>query len=225
MATISRAGTSIVKPRGFTAFVKGFPFRRLSILCKIRNNVIFTEILARCTSIQEAVEKLRAGTLLWKVRDKGVRGLNIYRRKFKLDLAELKLIYLPNKSMTMKNCVPNGGPGGSPNIELTDIAEVRIGHSTDTMNKIVKQCQAENKSNPIMIENVNCHRDFCFSLVFKDDTPPLDLVANDEETRNLWVDVLSHLIVTITSLGQQNQGCLSLLLHRELLIGFSIGQL
>ena len=62
---------------------------------------------------------------------------------------------------------------------IGDIAEVRIGHSTDTFNKLVKQV---NEGLP-KLDGINCARDFCFSIIFKDDTPPLDLVAHDSADR------------------------------------------
>ena len=42
-------------------------------------------------------------------------------------------------------------------------------------------------------------------MVFKDDTPPLDLVANDRMSKENWVNVLSHLVATIRSLGEQKE--------------------
>ncbi len=96
---------------------------------------------------------------------------------------------------------------GVPSIELGDIAEIRAGHGTDTFNKIVKQAR-ESSGRPDAVprvDDVNCARGFAFSLIFRDDTPPLDLVAEDGNVRNLWVDALSHLVVTIRSLGQQKE--------------------
>ena len=64
---------------------------------------------------------------------------------------------------------------------IGDIAEVRIGHSTDTFNKLVKQ--VNNGLTGPKLDGINCARDFCFSIIFKDDTPPLDLVAHDSADR------------------------------------------
>lgn len=87
-------------------------------------------------------------------------------------------------------------------ISLNDVAEVRAGHGTDVFNKIAKD--APNKEVP-RIGTRSIARERCLSYIFKDDRPPLDLVADDKETRDLWVDVISHLIVTIRSLGQQKE--------------------
>ncbi len=55
-------------------------------------------------------------------------------------------------------------------------------------------------------EGVDLRADRCFSLVFKDGVrDPLDLAAEDSGQRDMWVDALSHLVVTIRSLGQQQE--------------------
>lgn len=166
------------------------------------------EVLARSTSIKDALDILKGGTVLWKIRDKGVRGLKVYKRKYRLDLADLRINYVPNKSMAKKNCA--SGSGVSTAIDLADIAEVRAGHGTDTFNAMTKRSKDEMKKGPKQIfehqvGDMDCGTELCFSLVFKDATPPLDLVAEDNNTRDLWVDVLSHLVVTIRSLGQQKE--------------------
>ena len=76
---------------------------------------------------------------------------------------------------------------------IGDIAEVRIGHSTDTFNKLVKQF---NEGLP-KLDGINCARDFCFSIIFKDDTPPLDLVAHDSADR-YSISFYSNLIASIS---------------------------
>jgi len=159
------------------------------------------EVLKRSTSIVEALEKLKKGMLLWKIRDKGVRGLKNFPRHFKLDMADLRITYLPNKNMTAKNCTA-GGAGGAAAIDLGDIAEVRSGHSSDSFNKLVKE--GDDSAVP-KLDGISCDKDFCFSIIFKDDTPPLDLVTRESVDRDLWVDVLNHLVLTIKSLGQQRE--------------------
>lgn len=58
------------------------------------------------------MEKLKQGTVAWKIRDKGVRGLVIYRRKYRLDLVDLRIHYLPSKAMSGNVC-GFGGTGGN----------------------------------------------------------------------------------------------------------------
>ena len=57
---------------------------------------------------------------------------------------------------------------------------MRFGHLSDNFNKLVKE--GENNAVP-KLEGINCAKDFCFSIIFKDDTPPLDLVTHDSVDR------------------------------------------
>ena len=54
-------------------------------------------------------------------------------------------------------------------------------------------------------ENINTKT--TFSLIFSPESgmPVLDLVAEDKETRDAWVDALRHLIVTLKSLSHQKE--------------------
>ena len=81
------------------------------------NSFYISEVMARSTSIIEAIDRLRQGMLLWKIRDKGVRSLKPFPRHYKLDMADLRITYLPNKNMTAKSCTA-GGPGASAWIDL-----------------------------------------------------------------------------------------------------------
>ena len=46
-----------------------------------------------------------------QIRNKGVRGVKCFKRKYRLDLADLRITYHPNKAMTKgNNCA--GGNGG-----------------------------------------------------------------------------------------------------------------
>ncbi|QQP34886.1 Phosphoinositide phospholipase C, partial [Caligus rogercresseyi] len=62
----------------------------------------------RSLSIQDSIEVLSKGTILHKVRDKGVRGVKIYKRKCKLDLENLCILYFPNKR-GIKSCIKTEG--------------------------------------------------------------------------------------------------------------------
>ena len=137
--------------------------------------VHFSEILSRATSITEALDETSKGAKFFKVRQKGgFRGLKLYCRTFKTDFNEFSITYLPNKAITGKaNCVGHPGPGNPASIDIRDISEVRIGHSTDTFNALVKE--NNNKSSP-KIGDVLCHRDNCFSIIF------IYLSENESET-------------------------------------------
>ena len=149
--------------KGWTETVKGTYRKYMSNLNP--SFVHFSEILSRATSITEALDETSKGAKFFKVRQKGgFRGLKLYCRTFKTDFNEFSITYLPNKAITGKaNCVGHPGPGNPASIDIRDISEVRIGHSTDTFNALVKQ--NNNKSSP-KIGDVLCHRDNCFSIIF-----------------------------------------------------------
>jgi hypothetical protein len=57
--------------------------------------------------VKESLDHLKAGTYLWKLRDKGVRGLKLYRRRYRLNIADLIITYHPNKGLQKNSCVGN----------------------------------------------------------------------------------------------------------------------
>ena len=67
------------------------------------------EVLARATSVKDSLDHLKSGTYLWKLRDKGVRGIKLYRRRYRLNIADLIITYTPNKGV-QNNCF-----AGNPN--------------------------------------------------------------------------------------------------------------
>ena len=77
-------------------------------------------------------------------------------------------------------------------INLDDISEVRAGHGTDVFNNIAK----ERKSNGLTTFDVGSGKNLdvtgkhCFSIIFKDDRMPIDLVSDDTVIRNYWVSLL-----------------------------------
>lgn len=57
---------------------------------------------------------LKKGTDLVKVRDKGVRGVKTYRRRYRLNIPDLKITYHPNKaSSKTKGCLAGEGEADS----------------------------------------------------------------------------------------------------------------
>ena len=102
-------------------------------------SITVSEILARAPSINEALKTTSNGSKFWKVRNKGdVRGIKVFQRTFKIDINIFAITYTPNKAINGKSCV-QAGSANSPCIDLRDISEVRIGHSTDTFNFVVKE--------------------------------------------------------------------------------------
>ena len=148
---------------------------------------------------------LKKGTFLHKIRDKGVRGVKTYLRRYRLDLTDLRIVYKPSKGAIKGMGVCGGNSGGADgSIDINDVAEIRSGHQTDTFNHCVKQSAAKSGGMP-RVGLTELPREKCFSVIFKDTHCSLDLVAESKEDRDMWVDALTHLIVTIKSLGQQKE--------------------
>ena len=52
--------------------------------------------------MKERLDLLKKGTHLYKVRDKGVRGLQMYKRKYWLDMENLLIHFSPHKDPSTK---------------------------------------------------------------------------------------------------------------------------
>ena len=164
-------------------------------------------MLKRSASINDALNVLKNGTVLHKVRDKSLRGLRVYRRIYKLNIVDLNITYGPDKTDgggANPNCASPSGAGKNV-IDISELCEVRPNHGTDVFNAAVKKSTGStNTSDGAKVRGLEIPRRLCFSLVFKDNVkPPLDLVSEDSDTRDLWVSALSHLIKTIRDLGEQ----------------------
>jgi len=162
---------------------------------KINTDILIEDALQRSQSLNETLEFLKKGTNLRKIRDKGVRGLQLFKRKYVLDMKNLLLVYTPHRESKL-------GCGGEPEsnyISLKEIGDVRPGYETDTLHKLSLHA-ALPKFRSV---NQNC----AFSIIFKNETNrrELDLVAEDEATRDAWVEGLGHIIITLKSLCAQKE--------------------
>ena len=144
----------------------------------------------RTISLDNSISTLSNGMLLRKVRYKGrIRGFCLYLRKYKLcDSSELVISYNGHKkfgtfSIPFKQ---------EKSIPLGDIVEVRTGHATDTFNKF------NNKSEGHSEHFIDASSNRCFSLILKNQRT-LDLIAEEDDKRNLWVDTLSYIIASRAS--------------------------
>ena len=70
---------------------------------------------------------------------------------------------------------------------MDDISEVRAGHGTDVFNAITKGRKGLSNFEIGSGKELDVTRQNCFSIVFKGDTKPLDLVSEDVVTKNIWV--------------------------------------
>ena len=71
--------------------------------------------------------------------------------------------------------------------ELENLNEVRVGYKTDCFNKL-------SLSNKTKLSNVDCSKSKCLSLIFGNESAPLDLVSKDQNTRNKLAKVVTKLI-------------------------------
>ena len=73
-------------------------------------------------------------------------------------------------------------------INLGEICEVRQGHGTDFFNNILKETASKETNLDVGSgKKLDVDQSYCFSIIFKDDRAPLDLVAEDKTIRDQWV--------------------------------------
>ena len=72
---------------------------------------------------------------------------------------------------------------------LDDICEVRMGHGTDVFNCVTKDKKADNLTSIDVGsgKKLDITRNHCFSIIFKGNQRPLDLVSENIAHRNFWV--------------------------------------
>ena len=72
------------------------------------------------------------------------------------------------------------------------MCEIRVGHGTDTFNGVTKNVRKDGLANVDVGsgKKLNITRQHCFSIIFKGNTRPLDLVSDDVATARLWVSII-----------------------------------
>ena len=77
-------------------------------------------------------------------------------------------------------------------INLNEISEVRPGHGTDIFNNMLKEKGEHGLANYDVGsgKKIDINQSNCFSIIFKDDRGPLDLVAEEQTIRDYWVQNL-----------------------------------
>ena len=79
---------------------------------------------------------------------------------------------------------------------MSDITEVREGCQADIFNTI---------EDMDIMDNITNNTAFSFIFTPESNNSRLDLVAEDKETRDAWVDTIRHLVLTMTSLSAQKE--------------------
>jgi len=157
-----------------------------------------------------ALKELETGDYIWKVRKKKLRGVQWYRRKFRIDYHRLYLHYLPGDNPITKRLYKNA-PKKMFRIDLADIVDVRKGFSTDIFNEAQRQASGQSdKFGKMVPEN-------CLSIIFdhrsrgiktRDGKPKvetLDLVCCNETIRDRWFDAIDQLIESMKEVEYQKE--------------------
>lgn len=79
--------------------------------------------------------------------------------------------------------------GLSPTVSIEDIQEVRLGHRTEGLEKFARDVP----------------EDRCFSIIFKDQRSPLDLIAPSPADAQHWVQGLRKIIHHSGSMDQRQK--------------------
>ncbi|KAJ4448618.1 hypothetical protein ANN_00008 [Periplaneta americana] len=146
---------------------------------------------SRSKTVEDVLETLKKGTLLWKVRSFS----NWYRRKYVLDDKNGCLRYEPSHKAPCINA--------ENEIVVDDIVDVRKGWKTDIFNKIERAVQKKRtkaSGRKAMIDEASC-----FSVIHGRSKQTLDLVAPNPEVADLWVRGLRHLITVLHGLQQEER--------------------
>ncbi|XP_069699232.1 1-phosphatidylinositol 4,5-bisphosphate phosphodiesterase delta-4-like isoform X2 [Periplaneta americana] len=146
---------------------------------------------SRSKTVEDVLETLKKGTLLWKVRSFS----NWYRRKYVLDDKNGCLRYEPSHKAPCINA--------ENEIVVDDIVDVRKGWKTDIFNKIERTVQKKRtkaSGRKAMIDEASC-----FSVIHGRSKQTLDLVAPNPEVADLWVRGLRHLITVLHGLQQEER--------------------
>lgn len=146
---------------------------------------------SRSKTVEDVLETLKKGTLLWKVRSLS----KWYRRKYFLDHSNGTLRYEPSHK----------APCYSINTEIVvdDIVDVRKGWKTDTFNKIGRRVSKKRISSPGQKPELD--ESLCFSVVHGRSKQSLDLVAPNAEVADLWVRGLRHLVTVLHGMKQEER--------------------
>ncbi|PSN53110.1 1-phosphatidylinositol 4, partial [Blattella germanica] len=146
---------------------------------------------SRSKTVEDVLEILKKGTVLWKVRSFS----KWYRRKYILDHKNGTLRYEPSHKMPCYSV--------NQSIVVDDIVDIRKGWKTDTFNKIERRINKRtNKSSgkkPLVEEAT------CFSIIHGRNKQSLDLVAPNADVADLWVRGLKHLITVLHGLKQEER--------------------
>ncbi|XP_035222193.1 1-phosphatidylinositol 4,5-bisphosphate phosphodiesterase eta-2-like isoform X2 [Stegodyphus dumicola] len=122
------------------------------------------------------------GTVMYKVRSPD----RWYRRKYKVDIQNMRLTYSPSTKPFWK--------GKITTVDLFDLEEVRKGWNTDVFNKLEAKFRRKLQKtlHPQLLSMLK--EENCFSLIIGPAHSVVDLIAPNVNTRDAWVRGLNQLI-------------------------------
>merc|ERR1712126_380835 len=175
------------------------PKRSEEVPLKLGWSDFVTDAVVQCKSVQAKIDLLKEGMTLLKLRDKDIRGPKLYRRKYTLDVVNMVIHWTPHKDSSSSGLCST--VSGSDKYNLADINEVREGFKTDIFNKVESNLRLAAKLREVVTQ------DTAFSIIFNDDcnTPPVDLVAPDQASRDAWINVINHILFMLRNLSNQKE--------------------
>ncbi|KAG8187711.1 hypothetical protein JTE90_000177 [Oedothorax gibbosus] len=166
----------------------------------------------RATSIGEELPLLMImkgmsmGTVMYKVRSAD----KWYRRKYKVDIQNMRLAYSPSskpfwrgKITSAMKCGSCTRPGSNI-VDLYELEEVRKGWNSDVFNQLEAKFRRKLQAtlHPQLVSKLS--EENCFSLVVGPAHLVVDLIAPNVHTRDAWVRGLRQLIACCKHLQSQH---------------------
>ncbi|GFT52510.1 1-phosphatidylinositol 4,5-bisphosphate phosphodiesterase delta-4 [Nephila pilipes] len=132
--------------------------------------------------IQVIIKGMTMGTVMYKVRSPD----RWYRRKYKVDIQNMRLTYAPSSKPFWK--------GKITTVDLFELEEVRKGWNSDVFNKLEAKFRRKLQATLHPQLRSKLHEDNCFSLIIGPAHSVLDLIAPNVHARDAWVRGLRQLI-------------------------------
>lgn len=153
-----------------------------------------TTSIGEAMPLQVIIKGMTMGTVMYKVRSPD----RWYRRKYKVDIQNMRLTYAPSSKPFWKGKITRackcGYSSGSNIVDLFDLEEVRKGWNSDVFNKLEAKFRRKLQAtlHPQLRSKLN--EDNCFSLIIGPAHSVLDLIAPNVHARDAWVRGLRQLI-------------------------------
>ncbi|XP_055935815.1 1-phosphatidylinositol 4,5-bisphosphate phosphodiesterase zeta-1-like isoform X4 [Argiope bruennichi] len=146
--------------------------------------------------LQMIIKGMTMGTVMYKVKTSD----KWYRRKYKVDIQNMRLSYAPSSKPFWRGkitsaCKCGSFAGSGTNIvDLFDLEEVRKGWNSDVFNKLQAKFRRKLQKtlHPQLLSKL--HEENCFSLIIGPAHYVVDLIAPNIHARDAWVRGLRQLM-------------------------------